>query len=211
MDAQSPRFKPNLDQAIEPVLLRLEGWSGSRAQLRDLACAWYGKNLQGRPFRNDDMGVHVQFSAEGKAVAFNTSGNLRSGWRAEMVRALPDLVKRAVKIDESGPDERRAHDTKAFHTLVAPLWVNGKMLAAKITLRESIHDFPGHHHKFYDLAALEMEKENGPEMFGAVAGVPANPLRPTGSEPLPASVSDLIQTVKFQSLPACRAHQKSMA
>jgi len=179
---------------IQPVALSLEGWDGSQAQLRALAGGWYGDNLQGKSFRNDDMGVDVQFSSEGKRTAFATSGNLRMGWRAEMVKALPDLVKRAVKVDESAPDARRAHDTKAFHTLVAPLAVNGQVLAAKITLRESLHDFPDKRHKFYDIAAVEIE--NGPEMSGAVPDIAAGPLRPTGSEPSGVTVAQLAQSIK---------------
>ncbi|WP_423454265.1 PLxRFG domain-containing protein [Ottowia sp. VDI28] len=186
-----------LDQRIEPVPLKLQGWTGSQAQLRALAGGWYVENLQGKSFHNDDMGVDVQFSSEGKRTAFATSGNLRAGWRAEMVKTLPHLIQRAVKVAEHAPDARRAHDTVAFHTLVAPLEVNGKVLAAKITLRESLHDFADKRHKFYDLTALEIE--NGPEMSGAVAGVATGPLRPTGSEPSTVSVADLNRAINGES------------
>ncbi|WP_051237547.1 PLxRFG domain-containing protein [Ottowia thiooxydans] len=182
-------FSRSDDKIVEPVTLNLQGWDGSQAQLRALAGGWYTENLQGKSFHNDDMEVDVQFSSEGKRTAFATSGNLRMGWRAEMVRALPDLVKRAVKVGESAPDSRRAHDTKAFHTLVVPLEVNGKVLAAKVTLRESLLDPYGKLHKFYDIAAVEIE--NGSEMSGVAPDVSTGPVHPTGSEPSGISVSDL--------------------
>lgn len=182
------------DQAIEPVKLGLQGWEGSQKQLRELAGAWYNSNLQGESFLNDDMGVRVQFSSEGRNTAFATSGNLRAGWRAEMVKALPDLIKRAVKVSESLPDERKAHKTRMMHTLVAPLSIGGKTYAAKITLREALRDPNGTPHKFYDIAALEIE--NGPEMFGVASSVATGPVHPTGSGPLAVSVSELARTIK---------------
>ena len=180
----------NAERRIQPVRLDLQGWDGSRAQLRELASGWYSENLQGKSFPNDDMGVDVQFSSEGKGVAFNTSGNLREGWRAEMVKALPELVKRAVKVDENAPDARRTRDTKAFHTLVAPLSVNGKVLAAKITLREALMG-PDQRHKFYDIAALEIE--DGSVLSGLKGSDQGqNPL-PTGTEPSRATVAQLVK------------------
>ncbi|GHT88591.1 hypothetical protein AGMMS49543_26960 [Betaproteobacteria bacterium] len=95
------------DKMIEPVSLNLEGWNGSMTELRKLAKDWYSQNLQGKSFPNDDMGVDVGFGSEGKGTAFHTSGNTRTGWKAEMVKVLPGLVKRAVKIGETSPDERR--------------------------------------------------------------------------------------------------------
>ena len=177
------------ERQIEAVTLKLAGWTGSQGQLRDLAGAWYNENLRGKSLPNDDMGVQVQFSSEGRNAAFATSGNLRAGWRAEMVKALPDLIQRAVKVAQALPDERKAHKTRMMHTLVAPLAVNGKIYAAKITLREALQDPNGVPHKFYDVTALEIE--NGPEMFGVAPGVATGPVHPTGTEPLRVSVAEL--------------------
>ena len=177
------------ERQIEAVTLKLAGWTGSQGQLRDLAGAWYNENLRGKSLPNDDMGVQVQFSSEGRNAAFATSGNLRAGWRAEMVKALPDLIQRAVKVAQALPDERKAHKTRMMHTLVAPLAVNGKTYAAKITLREALQDPNGVPHKFYDVTALEIE--NGPEMFGVAPGVATGPVHPTGTEPLRVSVAEL--------------------
>ena len=196
MGAQPSRFKPDPGKAIKPVLLHLEGWNGARAQLRALAVAWYSANLQGRSFPNDDMGVHVQFASEGKNVAFSTSGNLRDGWRAEMVRALPELIKRAVKVAQSLPDDRRIRDTRMFHTLVAPLSVSGKVFVEKITLRETRLDHPGNKHKFYDIAALEIK--DSPVLSGLRGcDQSRNPL-PTGTGLSEISVSDLAAAIKRQ-------------
>jgi len=187
-------FSRSGDQTISPVVLNVEGWSGGQAQLRELATNWYAANLQGKSFHNDDMNVDVGFSSEGKRAAFSTSGNLRMGWRAEMVKAMPELIKRAVKLGESSPDSRRVHDTKVFHTLVAPLSVNGKTLAAKITVREALLDPNGKPHKFYDIAALEIE--NGPVMSGVAPDVSTGPVHPTGTEPSEISVAELARAIK---------------
>jgi hypothetical protein len=160
--------------------LKLDGWAGARAKRRELAVNWYRSNLQGRALTNDDMGVQVQFSAEGRGVAFATSGNLRDGWRAEMVKALPDLVKSAVKTGDAPPEEDRKDDTRRFPTLAAPLEIEGKTWMAKITVREALRDHPGKHHKFYVITALEIK--DAPVLSGAV--LPADggkPLHPTGT------------------------------
>lgn len=200
VDAGDRRFSfaGKMDSAIEVVDLRLDGWAGNKEQLRALAQGWYSANLQGKePVFNRDMGVSVVFTSEGKGTAFATSGNLRSGWKAEMVKALPQLVARAVKVAESAPDERRTRDTRMFHTLVAPLSVNGTIYSAKITLREALEQVASPAHKFYDIAALEID--NGPEVYGLKdAGVNHDPL-PTPSEPLTVTVRQLASAVNGQS------------
>ncbi|THJ36166.1 PLxRFG domain-containing protein [Lampropedia aestuarii] len=183
-------------RTLEPVKLALEGWDGSQKQLRELAGAWYNTNLQGKAFANDDMGVQIQFSSEGRNTAFATSGNLRDGWRTEIVKALPDLIKNAVKVQESAPDERKAHKTRMMHTLVAPLEVGGKVYAAKITVREALLDPNGIPHKFYDVTALQIE--NGPEMFGVAPDVSTGPVHPTGSGPSGVSVAALAKASKIE-------------
>lgn len=111
-----------------------------------------------------------------------------------MVKALRPLIERAAKVAENEPDARRKHDTKAFHTLVSPLSVNGQVHAAKITVREALMSPDGKHHKFYDITALEIE--DGPEVSGVATSVSACPLQPTPSEPLPVSVRKLASAVK---------------
>jgi DNA-binding transcriptional MerR regulator len=177
---------------IAPVVLNLEGWKGTVTELKHLAMNWYSQNLQGKSVRNDDMAVDVAFSTEGKKTAFATSGNARAGWKAEMVKALPDLIRRAVKIEDALPEPRRKHDTRMFHTLVAPLSVNGNVYAAKITLREALRDPNGRPHKFYDIAALEIE--NGVAVSGL--GIrQSEPGHPTPTTPLPVTVGQLAASV----------------
>lgn len=134
------------------------------------------------------------FTAEGKAVAFAPSGNTRAGWKAEMVRVLRTLVKRAVKVQQTVPTDHHADKTRAFHTLLAPLAVNGRVYTAKITLREALSDPNARPHKFYDIAALEME--NGPEVSGVASSLSQGPVQPTPSGPLTISVSRLVTAVK---------------
>lgn len=182
-----------LARKVEAVNLHLRGWSGTREQLRALASGWYSDNLQGRRFKNADMDVDVLFTSEGKGTAFATSGNLRVGWRAEMVRALPELISRAVKVAESEPDARRTKDTRAFHTLLSPLVVNNKPYTAKITVREALAG-PVPRHKFYDLAALEIE--SGPEVSGLKdPGINILGPLPTPSEPRSFTVGELAAAV----------------
>jgi hypothetical protein len=191
-EALASRFSvENSSRTIEPVRLNLEGWNGSMTELKKLAMAEYAK-LQGKSFHNDDMNVDVAFTSEGKGVAFQTSGNTRAGWRAEMVRVLPKLVRRAVKIGEAKPDARRAGDTRMFHTLVAPLAVNNRVYSAKITLRESLPKDVGVRHKFYDIAALEIGNDV------AVSGLPSENterIHPTPTTPSPVSVGDLAAAI----------------
>jgi hypothetical protein len=204
---RSPAFKAwfgdweRLAKTIEPVTLVLEGWTGSKEDLRLLAQGWYSKNLQGKPPTiNEDMGVPVMFTSEGKSTAFATSGNLRTGWKSEMVRALPELVQRAIKVQEVAPDERRLRDTRMFHTLVAPLSVAGKTYSAKITIREALERVASAPHKFYDIAALEIN--NGPEVYGLKDSEQVqNPL-PTPSEPLGVTVRQLASAVNGLDLEA---------
>ena len=197
---RSPAFKEwfgdweRLAKTIDPVTLVLEGWTGSKEDLRLLAQGWYSENLQGKPPTiNEDMGVPVMFASEGKSTAFATSGNLRTGWKAEMVRALPELVQRAIKVQEVAPDARRLRDTQMFHTLVAPLSVAGKTYSAKITIREALERVASAPHKFYDIAALEIN--NGPEVYGLKDSEHVqNPL-PTPSEPLGMTIRQLASAV----------------
>ena len=83
-------------------------------------------------------------------------GNLTLGNLSK--RPLPEAVRRAIKIAETAPDERRMNDSRAFHVLVVPVEVEGKLYAAKITLRETLRQDPeGMPHKFYDIAPFKTE------------------------------------------------------
>jgi hypothetical protein len=176
---------------VAPVRLTLEGWTGTRSALGLRAREWYAKNLQGKNVTNEDMGVRVIFSAEGKGESFGTSGNTRENWKAEIVRVLPDLVQRAVKVAESAPKDKRMRDTRMFYTLVAPLEANGRIRAVKITLREALHS-PDPQHKFYDITALEIEN-------GAMDGLKENrndsPLPPSYA-PFGISIGALVSAIK---------------
>ena len=198
---RTPEFKAwfgdweRFAKKIQPVRLELDGWEGTKEQLRILAQGWYSENLQGKkPVINADMDVPIVFTSEGKSTAFATSGNVRVGWKAEIVRALPELISRAIKVKETQPDERRGRDSKAFHTLVAPLMVKGAVYSAKITVREALERHASPSHKFYDIASLEIN--NGPEVPGLKdSSRNLNPL-PAPSEPLFISVRDLASAVK---------------
>jgi hypothetical protein len=151
---RTPQFKAwfgdwvHLAKHIQPVVLHLQGWSGSKHELGMLARNFYSDELQGKTAHNEEMNAEILFSSEGKGTAFATSGNIRAAWKSEMVKALRPLIERAAKVTENEPDARRKHDTKAFHTLVSPLSVNGKVYSAKITVRESLMSPDGKHHKF---------------------------------------------------------------
>ncbi|MBQ7625489.1 MAG: hypothetical protein IJS87_00300, partial [Rhodocyclaceae bacterium] len=203
---------------IEPVELALEGWAdeikagrkddGKDAEsLSKRAVDWYAKNVHPMIFgKNDDMGVLVRFGADGGGETFATSRGLRGGWRAEVVRVLPQLVQRAVKISESAPDARRVKNTRAFHVLVVPVRVDGKVWAARLTLREALRAPDGVAHKFYALS--EFEIENGLVASGFAAGEVTSRARPASSKPLTVPVTDLARAGKVEIAPAPAAEQK---
>ena len=110
----------------------------------------------------------------------------------QLVRVLPQLVQRAVKIAESAPDARRVKDTRAFHVLVVPVRVDGKVWAARLTLRAP----DGVAHKFYALS--EFEIENGLVASGFAAGEVTSRARPASSKPLTVTVSDLARAVNVE-------------
>lgn len=135
------------------------------------------------------MKVDVKFSSEGKGEAYGTSKNSRSSVRAEMVKALKSLVQNAVKISYALPDERRTKDTVKFHTLVAPLIVNGELNAVKVTLREALNVPDGMPHKFNYVTSIEIGSDA--LIYGLKDdGINQNPL-PTDQMPLKVSVKQL--------------------
>ena len=144
---------------IAPVSLTLEGWKGDSRQLSALARKVYASELQGTDIDNASMGADVKFSAEGKGEAFGARDKLKDTVRAEVVRVLRQLVHDAVKVSEVAPDGRRVNDSAAFHTLLAPLSVNGQLHAARITVREARLVPEGETpHRFYDIALVQMRQ-----------------------------------------------------
>ena len=183
-----------VDSNMAPVNLRLEGWSGSASELSALARDVYSRELQGTTVHNGSLAADVAFSSEGKGEAFGARGKLRSPVRAEMVKVLRELVGNAVKVAESAPAKGRAADSKAFHTLVAPLLVNGQMHAVRVTVREALQVPQGQaSHKFYDVTSVQMERSPGVHGFDDAA---SNASRPAPSEASGISVSELARSLK---------------
>jgi hypothetical protein len=81
-----------------------------------------------------------------------------------------------------------------FHTLVAPIEANGQLHVAKITLREAPHS-PDPTHKFYDVAAIEIEKENTPNVYSLRGNRSDSPL-PTPDGAFEIGVGDLVSAIK---------------
>lgn len=128
-------------------------WTGNLRDLTALARRVYTETLQGREILNLDQHYRVRFAAEGRGEAFS---GIKQPIDAQVVQALSRLVRRAIWIHQEDPDQRRQRDTRAFHTLVAPLQVHGALYAVKLTLREALTG-PGDvsPFKFYDVAILK--------------------------------------------------------
>ncbi|MFT3960958.1 LPD7 domain-containing protein [Propionivibrio sp.] len=173
---------------IQPVTLDLAGWSGSASELSALAREVYTKELQGTTIDNASLGAPVAFSAEGKGEAFGARGKLRNPARAELVRVLREVVGGAVAVAQEAPKKGREVDTRAFHTLVAPLSVNGQTHAVKVTVREALKVPPGDAaHKFYDVTSIQINRS--PDVHG-LDGTEA-PAHPAPVEASVVMVADL--------------------
>lgn len=173
---------------IRPVTLDLAGWSGSASELSALAREVYTKELQGSTIDNASLGAPVAFSAEGKGEAFGARGKLRNPARAELVRMLREVVGGAVAVAQEAPKKGREVDTRAFHTLVAPLSVNGQTHAVKVTVREALKVPPGDAaHKFYDVTSIQINRS--PDVHG-LDGTEA-PAHPAPVEASVVMVADL--------------------
>ncbi|MFG5779851.1 PLxRFG domain-containing protein [Comamonas sp. J-3] len=188
-------------RAIAPVELTLKGWSGTASELSALAREVYSQELQGTTERNDSMGVEIAFTSEGKGEAFGARGKLRHPERAELVRVLRELVRDAVKVAEAAPGKGREVDSLAFHTLVAPLAINGQMHAVRLTVREARHTPKGAAaHKFYDVAQVKIERS--PDADGVASSISAGPVHPGTVGTSAVSVSDLAQALKIDGYEA---------
>lgn len=180
---------------LQPVRLRLEGWKGTSAELSKLAREVYASELQGTGVDNASMGDDVKFSAEGKGEAFGARDKLKNPVRAEVVRVLRDLVHDAVKVSQEPPKKGREKDSRAFHTLLAPLQVNGEMFAARITVREARLVPKGETpHRFYDIALVQMRQAPFVHGFDD-QGSASRPASIRGRE---VTVSDLARAVNTQ-------------
>lgn len=181
---------------VQPVVLTLQGWSGNASALSTLAREVYSRELQGTTVHNASLGADVAFSSEGKGEAFGARGKLRNPIRAEMVSVLRELVGNAVKVAEAAPAKGRAADSKAFHTLVAPLSVNGELHAVRITVREALLVPEGQAaHKFYDVTSVQIERSPGVHGFDDGASTTS---RPAPSEASAISVAELARALKIE-------------
>ena len=157
---RTPNFKrwfggdwETLAKQARVTTLRLPSWDGDVKSLTTMAREIYAHRLQGREFDNLDTRQAVRFTAEGRNEAFV---GVKQPVDAQVVEALIRLVRRAVQVDSETPNAKRQKDTKAFHTLVAPLQVGQNVLAVKLTIRESLAG-PADvaRWKFYDVAILK--------------------------------------------------------
>ncbi len=141
-----------LAKTPEVTELKLVGWDGSIKDLQQLARKVYAENLQGKEIENTDTGNRIRFAAEGKGEAF---AGIKDNIDAEVVNALSELVRRAVRIDTKKPSPARMEDTRLFHYLVAPLAIDGHVYTVKLTIREALkgpNDVSKF--KFYDVAVI---------------------------------------------------------
>jgi len=184
----SPEAKnapPVKEGYIRPIPLKLEGWTGSASELAALAREIYTQDLQGTSVENASLGARIAFTSEGKGEAFGSKGKMRSQARAELVKVLGELVQSAVKVSQAAPQKDRASDSKAFHTLINALEVDGRVIPVRLTIREALLVPKGQPaHKFYDIVTHE-------KSTGTVHGVGETSPRPASAGALDTKVADL--------------------
>ncbi len=189
---------PDGQRAMKPIRLTLRGWQGSASDLSRLARDVYTKELQGTSVYNDSIGGEVAFTAEGKGEAFGSRGKLRTNVRAELVHALREIVGSAMQVAINSPDKGRERDSTAFRTLLAPLLVDGKMHAVRVTVRDAklvpSNDTP---HKFYDVAAIEIKRS--PSVHGFNSGAE---YRPASSGASSVTIAELKQALALDTAQA---------
>lgn len=195
-DSKTGRFMGSA--RIAPVELHLVGWSGSASNLSALARRVYAEDLQGTTVENASLNAAVAFTSEGKGEAFGAKGKIRHPIRAELVRALRELVARAVKVSEAAPNKSRASDSKAFHTLVSALRVDGELHAVRVTVRESRLVPDGQTaHKFYDVAQIQIK--GSPDADGVASSISAGPVHPGTVGASGVMVSELAQAFNLSA------------
>ena len=181
---------------IEPVHLT-PAWAGLKGKpLFAAAKAWARENLMGRKFSVADTGwtdVTVSSDSVGKAVSArkkegSSAAVARSPAEIEALRALPDLLDRAVLV-ESVADRAADPNIRAVHRLYAAVEIDGKPYRAKLTVKETVTG-----RRFYDHRLSELEAEAGSGKAETAASQP-------GSGGTPASalnVGRLLAAVKFE-------------
>ena len=191
----APGSKPAQAPAVQtvdrlaPVELTLSGWTGTAPELAVMAREVYTRVLQGTSVENASLGAPVAFTSEGKSEAFGVGGRLRNAVRAELVQVLRELVQQAVPVQELPAGKGRT-DSRAFHTLVSPMRVNGDLYAVKLIIREG-HQAPLGMpvHKFYNVAIAKMKGSLDANGIGDTTAS----LHPSPVEAPTVSIADLTQ------------------
>lgn len=123
-----------------------ELWSDTNRFLRE--------NVQGQSFEMaDGTLVEVRKGGRGKVLSVGR----RDYRRMAAARALPDLLRNAVRLRDAAPDRRGRPDIKAVETAVSAIEVSGRTHAVRLTLRR---DQAGGR-SFYTLAGYEIVEPAG--------------------------------------------------
>lgn len=131
--------------------------------LYETANEWFRNNIQGSSVRNDALGADVGFSKAGRGKVLSVGR--RDARRMSIVKALPELVKNAVLLEEVG-DRKGRDGLEGYATLIAPAVVDGQPYAVSMKVRRATgRDI------FYTVEAFNLENTSG----GGVG-----PLTPTG-------------------------------
>lgn len=131
--------------------------------LYETANEWFRNNIQGSSVRNDALGADVGFSKAGRGKVLSVGR--RDARRMSIVKALPELVKNAVLVEEVG-DRKGRDGLEGYATLIAPAIVDGKPYAVSMKVRRATgRDI------FYTVEAFNLKN-------ASVGGV--GPLTPTG-------------------------------
>lgn len=164
-DEAAPRYSiaADVDRAQVLPAAEVTTFDVPAQDLYETANEWFRNNIQGSSVRNDALGADVGFSKAGRGKVLSVGR--RDARRMSIVKALPELVKNAVLVEEVG-DRKGRDGLEGYATLIAPAVVDGQPYAVSMKVRRATgRDI------FYTVEAFNLKN-------ASVGGV--GPLTPTG-------------------------------
>ncbi|PWR24987.1 hypothetical protein [Zavarzinia aquatilis] len=179
---------------IEPVRLAPEWGDLTSQQRRQQAKDWIDANLRHRNLSNAEMGwsdITVGYKAASKLVSDRHKEDaIRPAVEQEAVRALPELLDRAILI-ETRADRKKDRNILAVHRLYAPLQLDGRLYRVLLTIKDTTAGRRFYDHRLTEIVEVGAVTTEGgaPSAEGAARLGPS----PTSS----VSLENLLAGVNF--------------
>ena len=161
----APRYSiaVDVDRAQVVPVAEVTTFDAPAQDLYETANEWFRSNIQGSSVHSEALGADVGFSKAGRGKVLSVGR--RDARRMSIIKALPELVKNAVLLEEVG-DRNGRDGLDGYATLIAPAIVDGKPYAVSMKVRRATgRDI------FYTVEAFNLKN-------ASVGGV--GPLTPTG-------------------------------